>query len=75
MAIDTRNKRASTIGIGFHVGKTGPAPDGSIANAADRQQIGYGYPGIAAAGAPTGRIFRLAGYGGGLVGRSRGLAA
>lgn len=47
MAIDTRNKRASAIGIDSIRPHVYPNPDGSL-NQADRQQIAYKYSGILA---------------------------
>ena len=47
MAIDTRDKRGSTIGIDFPWQHIYPNPDGSLANVNDRQQVGYKYSGIA----------------------------
>ena len=44
---DTRNKRASAIGIDFPWQHTYPNPDGTI-NQADRQQTAYKYSGILA---------------------------
>lgn len=48
MAVDTRNKRASCLGLAFAAALVLPAPDGAI-DAADRQQTAYCYAGIAAA--------------------------
>ena len=44
MAIDTRNKRASCIGIDLAWNRVFPNPDGTI-NVNDRQQIGLKYAG------------------------------
>lgn len=46
MAIDTRNKRASTVQFIRPWMLCPPAPDGSLANAADRQHTGHSYAGI-----------------------------
>lgn len=48
MAIDTRNKRASCVSVRLPFGRAYPNPDGSLANAADRQHVAYVFPGIAA---------------------------
>ena len=48
MAIDTRNRRASAIGLGLAVTLVLPAPDGAV-TAADRQQVAYAYAGLTAA--------------------------
>jgi hypothetical protein len=48
VAIDTRNKRASALGIALPGRAVFPNPDGSLGNQADRQHIAYGYPGILA---------------------------
>ena len=45
MAIDTRNKRASVIGLGLMFVRCYPAPDGTI-DANDRRHIALGYAGI-----------------------------
>ena len=78
MAIDTREKRASIAGI------TRLAGPGVTPNASKdqewRQEVGYSYSGILAAGAPTVRLMgALAGQGGlaghgGLAGRRGGIA-
>jgi len=47
MAIDTKDKRGSVIGAFSPARRTLPTPDGSL-NAADREQVGYCYRGIAA---------------------------
>lgn len=52
MAIDTRNRRASCIGLDGPFRSVYPNPDGAISSGADRQQVAYKYPGIAAGGAP-----------------------
>jgi hypothetical protein len=54
MAVDTRNKRASCLSMDGRRGRVWPNPDASLANQADRQQMGLIYPGILSAGAPTG---------------------
>lgn len=47
MAVDTRNKRASAIGIGLALRLVLPAPDASV-DQPDRQQVSYSYAGISA---------------------------
>lgn len=47
MAVDTRNKRASVLHHSQAAVPLFPNPDGSLANAADRQHIGLIYAGIA----------------------------
>jgi len=47
MAIDTRNKRASAIGIGLPFRAAYPAPDSTI-DASDRLHVAFLYSGIAA---------------------------
>jgi len=59
MAVDTRNKRASVLSYSRPMGRVWPNPDGSLANQADRQHMGYIYPGISAVGPPTGHASRL----------------
>lgn len=49
MAVDTRNKRASCIAYALGIAFVAPDPDGSLANAPDRQHIAYAYPGIGTA--------------------------
>ena len=52
MAIDTREKRASVVGINMFFG---PSPTPNAAQDQEwRQEVGYGYSGILAAGAPAG---------------------
>jgi hypothetical protein len=46
MAIDTRNKRASTLHHSQSIVPLFPNPDGSLASQADRQMIGEIYAGI-----------------------------
>jgi hypothetical protein len=48
MAIDTANKRASVIGFALAFRLVAPTPDGSLASAADREQLAQSYAGIAA---------------------------
>lgn len=48
MAIDTRAKRSSAIGVGVPVPSTLPDADGTVA-ATDRQWLAWLYSGIAAA--------------------------
>lgn len=45
--MNTRNKRASALGIGLAALVVLPVPDGTIAQA-DRQQAAYSYAGISA---------------------------
>lgn len=52
MAVDTRNKRASCLGIARTPPTVFPNPDGTIAQP-DRQHTAYCYPGITAS-APGG---------------------
>lgn len=52
MAIDTLNKRASCIGIDSYLCRVWAKPDGTI-SAADRNQIGMKYAGIATGGVST----------------------
>jgi hypothetical protein len=47
--MDTRNKRASALGIALAFRIVFPNPDGSLAASADRQQSAYCYAGIDAA--------------------------
>lgn len=42
MAIDTRNKRASILGVGLAAALALPAPDGAVVEA-DRQHVGFAY--------------------------------
>ncbi len=49
MAVDTRNKRASILGIGLVAALLLPAPDGGI-TAPDREQVAFTYSGIPASG-------------------------
>lgn len=48
MAVDTRNKRASALGVALAVTLTLPAPDGTVGQP-DRQHAAYSYAGIEAA--------------------------
>ena len=52
--LDSRNKRSSAIGIDFPWQHVYPDPDGSLANANDRQQTAYKYAGTLTAGGATG---------------------
>ena len=52
--LDSQNKRASAIGIDEPWNHVYPNPDGSLANANDRQQMAYKYAGTLSAG--TGAI-------------------
>lgn len=45
MAIDSRDKRASAIGLALAWARTAPVPDGTL-SAADRQHIAGAYRGI-----------------------------
>ena len=47
MAVDTRNKRASVLGVAMAVTLVLPAPDGAVA-AADQNHTAYSYAGITA---------------------------
>jgi hypothetical protein len=47
MPLDSRNKRASALGIGLAALVVLPAPDGTVVQA-DRQQVAYCYAGISA---------------------------
>ena len=47
MAVDTRNKRASILGIGLAAALVLPAPDATVAQS-DRQQTAFAYAGISA---------------------------
>lgn len=47
MAIDTRDKRASTVNLLLPFGRVAPVPDGTL-DAGDRQQVSGLYRGIAA---------------------------
>lgn len=60
MAIDTRNRRASCLGIDGAYRVVFPNPDGTI-DQPDRQQSAYKYPGITAAGAAAGQPMQLRG--------------
>ena len=51
MALDTRDKRASSIGVAIPFGRLFPNPDGSLATVGDRQQSAMSYRGIAASAA------------------------
>lgn len=50
MALDTRNKRASVIGLDAPYRAVYPNPDVGAEGQDDRQQIAYKYPGILAGG-------------------------
>lgn len=52
MAVDTRDKRFSMLGIGMGWFKAAPNPDGGFASAGDRQMLAYMYSGITAS-SPT----------------------
>ena len=49
MAVNTRNRRASVVGVGLPVPSVWPNPDGSLGITADRQQMAHIYPGILSA--------------------------
>lgn len=49
MSIDTRQKRASSIGMARPWMVQLPVPDGTITSAADRQQVAYRYTGVLSA--------------------------
>lgn len=53
MAVDTRNKRASCIGVGLSFLRVRPLADGDLANVADRRHIALCYPGLAAVATPV----------------------
>lgn len=53
MAIDTRAKRASCLGIALLALRTGPPPDGSNLGASERQHVEGLYVGIAASAPPS----------------------
>lgn len=53
MAVDTRNKRMSMIGLASPVPRVLPNPDGAF-TAPDRQQLLYEYSGIANVTPPVG---------------------
>ena len=48
MSIDSRNKRASCLGVGLPSRVVYPNPDGILSDAGDREQMAYAYRGIAA---------------------------
>jgi hypothetical protein len=52
MAIDSRNKRASSLFVGLPFGRVYPLPDGAI-TAADFEQESYLYSGIPSGGGPA----------------------
>ena len=53
MAVDTRNKRASVLGLAMAVTLVLPAPDGAL-DAEDRQQVALSYASLAAAAVAPG---------------------
>jgi hypothetical protein len=64
MAVDTREKRASIIGLGLAAALVLPTPDASVV-LQDRQQVAFAYAGIDAGEPPPAEFaqsFRL--YGG-----------
>lgn len=58
MAITTRDRRASCLAFDLPF-RVWPNPDGSLASQADRQQIAWKYPGIAASGGGSALLPRL----------------
>lgn len=52
MAVDTRSKRASVLGVGLISALTLPLSDGSV-DQADRQHVAFCYAGISASAAYT----------------------
>ena len=78
MSIDTREKRASVVGINRLAGPSVTPNSGK--DQEWRQEVAYSYSGILAAGAPSGRIMgALAGKGGlagqgGIAGKGGGIA-
>jgi hypothetical protein len=48
MAVDTRSKRASVLGVGLAAALTLPLSDGTV-NTADRPHVSFCYAGLAAA--------------------------
>lgn len=58
MAVDSRNRRASCIGIGLPFARVRPLADGSLADGADRRQLTFCYSGLATGAAST---FEIAG--------------
>lgn len=53
MAVDTRDKRASCLGIAGPYRVVFPNPDGATTEEGDRQQVAYAYSGIEAGEAIT----------------------
>jgi hypothetical protein len=68
MAVDTRNKRASCLGLDGAYRAVFPDPDGSLANKADRGHVAGKYSGIDASspggGGTGGGVFRSGVFGG-----------
>ena len=56
MAVDTRNRRMSMIGLALPVPRVFPDPDSAVDTAAERQQHIYLYAGIDAAEPPVGGL-------------------
>ena len=54
MAIDTRNRRASVVGLAMAITLTLPAPDGTVSQA-DRQHVAVSYSGVKASAALSSR--------------------
>ncbi len=61
MAVDTRNRRASVLGVGQPFAVVFPNPDESLDNAGDRQQIAYSYAfeGVALVRVTGMRLFKV----------------
>lgn len=61
MAIDTREKRASIVGINY---LSGPSPTPNVSKDQEwRQEVGYGYSGIAAGVITTFILDLIGGFG------------
>ena len=58
MAVDTRSKRASVLGIGLAAALTLPLVDGTVAQA-DRQHVAFAYAGLIA-GSPITSVAAMA---------------
>jgi hypothetical protein len=52
MAVDTRSRRASVLGIALAVNLTLPLSDGTVGQP-DRQHVAFCYPGILASATPS----------------------
>ena len=55
--LDSRNKRASAIGLDIPWTGVYPDPDGSLSNANDRQHMAYKYSGTLGASTVTGYTY------------------